>query len=403
MKRNLSHMLMAITLTMAFTGCQSTPDVVTEVTKEETPQRITITLHLADIAESRATGNPSVVDAWGQQVDCRLSQLLFATFDDDGKLLSNHADTYEQDKVYRFTTYRSATKLVIFANVSATTLWDIANCSELSSTNFGGLSADQYSAIPMVGEAPIIITEDMNETTTIISLHRLMARIGVKNVDVNIPEDVGSFEPTEVFAHHVNEHHAFFDHDNGWQGRSFSLLNNGSSGEYNVAGSMPLLGSGASANFYRPRAEIPDTWQYFYVYPHEKENATRLVVKGMFTDTENVQSTMYYPVVVNHMYETITEGDTQYRYGTDIYPNDSRLEANKTYMLDLTITGKGVSSPDDDISIERPAIINFEVGKYQRVNQTTVINLEQPDGDMTFKVTIEIADYQPAEQVWEFH
>ena len=141
MKRNLSHMLMAITLTMAFTGCQSTPDMVTEVTKEETPQRITITLHLADIAESRATGNPSVVDAWGQQVDCRLSQLLFATFDDDGKLLSNHADTYEQDKVYRFTTYRSATKLVIFANVSATTLWDIANCSELSSTNFGGLSA----------------------------------------------------------------------------------------------------------------------------------------------------------------------------------------------------------------------------------------------------------------------
>lgn len=72
-------------------------------------------------------------------------------------------------------------------------------------------------------------------------------------------------------------------------------------------------------------------------------------------------------------------------------------------MLDLTITGKGVSSPDDDISIERPAIINFEVGKYQRVNQTTIIDLEQPDGDMTFKVTIEIADYQPAEQVWEFH
>ena len=139
------------------------------------------------------------------------------------------------------------------------------------------------------------------------------------------------------------------------------------------------------------------------MFPHGPENATRLVVKGTFTDPNGTKSTMYYPVIVNHMYESIVNGDVTYQYGIDTYPDDSRLEANKTYMLNLEITGKGVNSPSEDIIVERAAHIRFEVGRYKRANQTSVIHLDNSDEDVRFTVTLQISDYHPVSQTYEFN
>ena len=398
MLKKLSYWIMALFIATALNACRSHE---ADAEKEEIPERITITLHLTGVNDSRAIGDPTQAGTYGQ-ADRRLTQLVFATFDSNGNLLSSHVDTYDVDKSYRFSTLRTATKLVIMANVDQRTLWDIENCSNLSSRNFLELSADHYSAIPMVGSASITITEYMDETSTVITLTRLMARIGVKNVEVNIPEETGSFEPTEIFSYRVNDQHSYYDHDNGWLGRSFSQYTNGATGEFGVNNNIEFLSSGI-ANFYRPQIDNPDTWQYFYVFPHSPENATRLVVKGTFTDPDGTKSTMYYPVIVNHMYESIVNGDVTYQYGIDSYPDDSRLEANKTYMLNLEITGKGVNSPSEDIIVERAAHIRFEVGRYKRANQTSVIHLDNSDEDVRFTVTLQISDYHPVSQTYEFN
>ena len=154
----------------------------------------------------------------------------------------------------------------------------------------------------MMGTTPISITDETPFYTGTVSLKRLLARICVTNITTNLPEG-DSFTPTEIFVCRANEKHAIMNLHvaNIWEGLSYSdiiesdedgVAIKGATGETAVEGSLPFLSSGYG-NITLPQENSPDTWQYFYVFPHSPENATRLVVRALelrVLDIDNLEA-----------------------------------------------------------------------------------------------------------------
>lgn len=351
---------------MLVASCSADDSVLTPVA--ERTDSITVTLSIDKAALSRAAGNPALTDG-------NISTLLIAAFDNAGNLVTTSTKYYAANGIYSFNTTEATTQLMVIANSGINSMV-IHDKTDLIAQYNLVLSAANSSAIPMVGTADISITENQQEPVEVnIALMRLMSRVVVTNISVDAS---AHFTPTEIFMMNVNEKHALYDATALWQGRNYTSLTatNGATGETGESGAMAFLSSGSS--FAVPQTADNTTWQYFHVYPHEAENATRLVIKGTYTDPQtDQQSTMYYPVIVNHVYASITEGENQYTYAP-YYPNDSRLEANKSYAMSISITGEGVSTPEEEVTVNHALYVTMTVSDYADVSQTTVIDATTP-------------------------
>jgi hypothetical protein len=230
--------------------------------------------------------------------------------------------------------------------------------------------------------------------------------VGVKNISVNIPSGE-SFTPKEIFVCRANDKHALLDGASAtpWDGYSYSdfidlqdgnVVIKGATGETSITGSLPGLTSGYR-NITLPVENDRSTWQYFYVFPHDATNPTRMVLKGIYRNILGDESVVYYPVIMNHVYNTIEVGNTSYTDATT-YADDSKLEANKSYMLDLSISGEGAKTTSGEVPHGSHAQINFTVGGYTIANQVSEIQLEEEDRELSFNVTITIVNYKIASQ-----
>ena len=403
MKRLFLYILHLVAISAMIASCSTATDAVDEKTNGK--DSVMISVRLSREAQGRAMGNPAASDESGR-IDERLNSLSFFVFNNTGALVTLYNSQFKDGNVYTFAASADASEMLIVANVPEEELRQVSKKSDLVDKAVVSLSANHYSAIPMMGTTPISITDETPFYTGTVSLKRLLARICVTNITTNLPEG-DSFTPTELFVCRVNEKHAIMNLHvaNIWEGLSYSdiiesdedgVAIKGATGETAVEGSLPFLSSGYG-NITLPQENSPDTWQYFYVFPHDATHPTRMVLKGIYTDSNNNESVVYYPVIMNHVYNSISVGNTSYTDAAN-YADDSKLEANKSYLLNLTIKGKGAISPASDAPRGSTVDINFTVGNYSLASQVSEIQLDEDDRELSFNVTISIVSYKEAKQ-----
>ena len=404
MKRLFLYILHLVAISAMIASCSTATDAVDE--KANGKDSVMISVRLSREAQGRAMGNPAASDESGH-IDERLNSLSFFVFNNTGALVTLYNSQFKDGNVYTFAASADASEMLIVANVPEEELRQVSKKSDLVDKAIVSLSANHYSAIPMMGTTPISITEEAPFYTGTVSLKRLLARICVTNITTNLPEG-DSFTPTEIFVCRANEKHAIMNLHvaNIWEGLSYSdiiesdedgVAIKGATGETAVEGSLPFLSSGYG-NITLPQENSPDTWQYFYVFPHEPLNATRLVLKGTYTEElTHRTSVVYYPVILNHVYNTITVGDHEYDDASE-YAADSRLDANKSYELNLTIGGPGTDKPSGEVPRGAQTVINFTVGNYAMASQVSEIELDREDKNLEFTITITISNYKEAKQ-----
>ena len=400
MKRLFFYILSLVAMVAIFASCSNDAGA----SDENKDKGVVVTIRLDRATMSRVMGDPNVTDANSYRYDTKIDKVAFLIFDAAGNLITSHYDVFEENKVYRFSTTDDAHEMYIVTNVDANILREVNIKNDLTSKAIISLKENDYSAIPMIGRVIISITE--NEFSASVQLKRLLARVGVKNISVNIPSGE-SFTPKEIFVCRANDKHALLDGASvtPWDGYSYSdfidlqdgdIVIKGATGETSITGSLPGLTSGYS-DITLPVSNDRSTWQYFYVFPHDAINPTRMVLKGIYRNIHNEESVVYYPVIMNHVYNTIEVGTTSYTDATT-YADDSKLEANKSYLLDLSISGEGAKTTSGEVPHGSHAQINFTVGGYTIANQVSEIQLEEEDRELSFNVTITIVNYKIASQ-----
>ena len=354
-----------------FASCSNDANGASDDNKDK---GVVVTIRLDRATMSRVMGDPNATDANSYRYDTKIDKVAFLIFDAAGNLITSHYDVFEENKVYRFSTTDAAHEMYIVTNVDANILREVNIKNDLTNKAIVSLKENDYSAIPMIGRVIISITE--NEFNADVQLKRLLARVGVKNISVNIPSGE-SFTPKEIFVCRANDKHALLDGASvtPWDGYSYSdfidlqdgnVVIKGATGETSITGSLPGLTSGYG-NITLPVENDRSTWQYFYVFPHDATNPTRMVRTTSYTDAAT-------------------------------YADDSKLEANKSYMLDLSISGEGAKTTAGEVPHGSHAQINFTVGGYTIANQVSEIQLEEEDRELSFNVTITIVNYKIASQ-----
>ena len=401
MKRLFFYILSLVAMVAIFASCSNDANGASDDNKDK---GVIVTIRLDRATMTRVMGDPNATDANSMRLDSKIEKVGFLIFDAAGNLVTRHNDVFEENKVYRFSTTDDAHEMYIVTNVDANILREVNVKNDLTNKAIVSLKENDYSAIPMIGRVIISITE--NEFNANVQLKRLLARVGVKNISVNIPSGE-SFTPKEIFVCRANDKHALLDGASAtpWDGYSYSdfidlqdgnVVIKGATGETSITGSLPGLTSGYG-NITLPVENDRSTWQYFYVFPHDATNPTRMVLKGIYRNILGDESVVYYPVIMNHVYNTIEVGTTSYTDATT-YADDSKLEANKSYMLDLSLSGEGAKTTSGEVPHGSHAQINFTVGGYTIANQVSEIQLEEEDRELSFNVTITIVNYKIASQ-----
>lgn len=241
----------------------------------------------------------------------------------------------------------------------------IDNLADLKITTSGDLdtSTPQVSSeLPMTGQATITeggsdINISLSQATTaeaFVTLTRLVARVSVSKVKYAF-EAAGAYPNAKFIPTHIFLYNA----------KTKSNWTFGSTTPTTTVLGQGELSTSANSDYRAYLGETVDDFTndliftnpyYFYTFAnYETSFPTKLVIKGTFDVDGNLagttdQSTVYYPIIINKA-----------QAGTDLSTNasgNSTIEKNKTYSLNVTIKGKGVDSPGDDIS---PADVNLTV------------------------------------------
>ncbi len=338
MLKRIFHIMIVAFGLAAFAACSSDNDVASiEAPKPQASIVVTVTL---------------------DDNEANLGNLTFVFSDASGNILDIFYDTFVSGKTYEFSISSSATHLMVLGNVATSALLGATNITDLNSGNSLALGDVRYDELPMVGNTDLTLIGG-GTTDIAIALSRVVARVGLDNVTLNIPAWVGTLTPQEVFMYSVNDLHFWYDLDDLWQGRNSVAATDGViTGELTEGGDTlrTYLGNRLTSSLSLPSSTDGKTKIVYYVYPHGFGSPTKLVLKGSWQDPQGNVSTTYYPIIVNHVYDalTVTEGSNSTTYDpTTYYPDDSRIEANKVYMIDLTITGKGLDHPGDNWQDDR--------------------------------------------------
>lgn len=184
------------------------------------------------------------------------------------------------------------------------------------------------------------------ENKLTVNVSRLVARVAINSIktgfDASGPYKSATFTAKKIFLHNAN---------------TKSTVNPAS-----PTGSDPKSGQTDETNTGLQEAlnnvsitGTPHTTPYwFYTFQHSATTPTKLVIYGSF-DPDGTGSAgasdVYYPIVVNKFQAgtTINDGSTDIT-GATTGKGDATIKPNSTYLISATIKGKGVSSPDEDIS-----------------------------------------------------
>lgn len=209
----------------------------------------------------------------------------------------------------------------------------------LSQTNSGGVQVN--TNLPMSAQQTGVDLTVAGPNTVTLALSRLVSRISIADIKT-------AFDPSGQYKDATFTATGIFLYD----AKSTSTVDpetpvttNLISGESN-AYLMNTLSEVISSSSYA-------TPYWFYTFANDATNPTKLVIKGNF-DADGSGSTytpepVYYPVVINKS-----------QTGTDITggSGDATIARNRAYKIGVTIKGKGVSTPAENIV---PAVLTVTV------------------------------------------
>ncbi len=311
-----------------------------------------------------------------------INTVCVGLFDKDGNTITIHEYTYTNGQSEDILTTTQVTKMVVVANAKSGAFAGVATehdflLKELqlsyttssdgqSNTNATTAGSQTTTALPMTsGEvSPLSLSGDATTDKT-VELTRTVARVSVSSIstsfDSSSPYAGATFTPTEIFMYNVNDGYTC--------GGTASASATTVSGESTVSASYAYLGTGTITNYDAP---TPTTPQFFYVFPHNSTNPTKLVIKGTFTPSGGSAQIVYYPVVISHAQDGTTFTDDKNNTSTTT-TNDGEIEANKTYDIKVTIKGIGVDVPSKNID-PSSVTINSQVHDWTQALDTININ-----------------------------
>ena len=245
----------------------------------------------------------------------------------------------------------------------------------------------------MFGTGTIAAGETSTAFTASVDVYHMVAKITLNSLKVNFSgtgtggyKDA-TFTPTEVFMSNVPDVLDFYPVDANMTSYSkFATYTNLCQGESSASGNLKAyLGTGSDltsiptiknttlsgvtgGSTYNWGTVSPSVTSILYLYtmPSSDVTASRLVIKGMFDPDGSGTSPavpVYYPVNINYNSTdgSVADGGTV----KQVYPN-------KNYIIDVTIQGKGSSSPTEAIADPQTATATITVQPFTEASQTNV-------------------------------
>ena len=306
-----------------------------------------VNLSLSTGADTRASGAlPTDKGSVVGSNEGKLNHICVGLFDANNKLVTLHEYDYKGDE--NVSTRTDAVQMLVFANVPVgafvgkyvlsdfyTVAQDLGyTTSADGKTNTAVTTANSQSmtSLPMMSDVKTLNWGSGTTLSPTVTLNRVVAHVALTNITSNFTGSYNgcSFTPTEVFMYNASNQLT------NWNTKT---VNGSVSGE-NIAGNANTvyLGSGTISTYSGP--------YYFYVFPNNNTTApTKLVIKGTFKTKSGTTYTTYYPITVNsssptgNIVSTITGGT-----------GDSKISANTTYGLSVTLNGTGVANVSDEIT-----------------------------------------------------
>ncbi|WP_240470554.1 fimbrial protein [Segatella paludivivens] len=288
-------------------------------------------------------------------------------------------------------------KVLVAVNAKAGTFTGAKNLTEfenktlaiddaLASSN-GSATTVASSNLPMFGTGTI--AGSSTTFTAAVDVYHMVSKITLRTLNVNFlatgAYSAAKFTPTAVFLSNVPAALDFYPANTMTSYSTFASAGTLQQGESGVSSNLKsYLGTASPIGFTPVNATLSGVttgstynWGtvspsvanilYLYTMPSSAATSTRLVIRGDFdpdgTGANKVQ--VYYPVNINYNSSgsTIPDGGT---VAKQIYPN-------KNYIIDVTIQGKGSSSPTVAID-PQTATANITVKDFTSANQSNVFN-----------------------------
>jgi hypothetical protein len=253
-------------------------------------------------------------------------------------------------------TTTQATQVSVVANPgSASTFTSIVNktnleavTTDLASTASSVTTANSQSAtkLPKYGNATLTFGTD-SKASPAVDMYNLVGKIKLSSIKTNFTGTGyagATFTPKEVFLYDANTVCTF-----GGVGTSpQSGENTDNIGTYAVTSptNYYYLSSGPISSYN----EGSPTVYTFYTFPNTSATTpTKIVIKGAFTPSGGTAEYVYYPITINKFQDgtTITKGGSKLT-GADT--NDSKIVNSTSYDVSITICGKGVKDPGNNIT-----------------------------------------------------
>ncbi|WP_169400977.1 hypothetical protein [Segatella paludivivens] len=274
-----------------------------------------------------------------------LNHICVGLFDANNKLVTLHEYNYSGDE--SIPTRTDAVKMLVFANVPVgafagkyvlsdfyTVAQDLGyTTSADGKTKTGVTTANSQSmtSLPMMSDVQTLNWASGTTLKPTVTLNRLVARVALTNISYSFSGSYSgcTFTPTEVFMYNASNQLT------NWNTKTVS----GSVSGENIAGNANTvyLGSGTISTYSGP--------YYFYVFPNSNTTApTKLVIKGTFKTKSGTTYTTYYPIIVN------SSSATGNIISTVSGTGDSKISANTTYGLSVTVNGTGVANVSDGLT-----------------------------------------------------
>lgn len=340
----------------------------------------------SDTEENTPVGNPAVVslELNGKAMtrsaatlgEATISGGQAAAFDASGAIVGTVQNFSTSTPTVNTTT--QATQISVVANPGSNSVFTgIVNKANLEAvtTDLAQTTADvkkpknqDPTKLPKYGNTPVNFSTNANITQS-VDMYNLVGRITLSSIKTNF-DGTGyagaTFVPKEVFLYNANTVCTF-----GGTGSSPQTGENTDNINYEVTTptNYCYLSSGEIASYN----ELSPTSYTFYTFPNTSTTTpTKIVIKGAFKPSGGSPEYVYYPITINKL----QTGTTIKKDGTDRPandPNDSKIVQSTSYDVSITISGKGVKNPGNDIT-PATATITMNVKDWTEYTQAVTVN-----------------------------
>ena len=339
---NKNYLLLSAMLSvLLMTSCSSSDTEEGTITKGS-PAVVNLQLNGKSMTRSTPSTDEATISA-GQA----------AAFDGSGSIVGTVQSFSTSTPTISTTT--QATQVSVVANPGSTsTFTSIVNkndleivTTDLASTATSVTSPNSQSAtkLPKYGNTPVNFSTNPNINQS-VDMYNLVGKIKLSSIKTDFTGTGyagATFIPKEVFLYNANTVSTF-----GGTGSSPQSGENTDNASYAVT--SPTIYYYLSSGVISSYNEGSPTAYTFYTFPNTSATTpTKIVIKGAFTPSGGTAEYVYYPIIINKFQTntTITKGGSTLT-GADA--NDSKIVSSTSYDVSITISGKGVKTPGDNIT-----------------------------------------------------